>query len=247
MKTLTKKTIQFDQLMKVFKKFVSTESYRPVLQLVKFDGKYFTATNSHIILRVNAEYVTDFPENLNDEFLYDPKENTVKQMQNNYPETDRIIEQGFYTDSAITLNNNNIKELHKAVKEAKRAAKTNKTIELNFKPSYLEVTGECLLTKEFKSLYGKNYKDKFKEISEREQEEITPSEYKTKLEEIASNGDKVNLLLSKSYIDTALTTVKKLSKLSKDQVNLHIDNGLRPVTFKQENVFDLLVMPVRNK
>jgi hypothetical protein len=197
------------------KKYVAKSETRPVLQLVQFDGKYFTATDSHHLIRVNAEYVTDFPENLKETFLYDPKEDTAKGVQYNYPDTSRLIPQ--YSDSTVLLNKN-IKEFHNHVKEIKKVVKKdrNKVMKIAFKQNETLVSGN--------------------------NEE---NSYSAAINNMHVEGAEITLHVSSNYLNIALDAVKKLSKLSSNHVEIGMTGHMRPMHFKQEGIFDIMVLPVR--
>jgi hypothetical protein len=212
--TTATKTIQFDQLMKVMKNFVFKSETRPALQFVNFDGKYLVATDSHQLLRVNAEYVSGIPENLT---LFDPKEMKIITEQMKYPDTSRLIPDSLYTNSTVTIDGN-IKEFMEHVKEIKKVVKSvpTKTINLNFKHNETTVSGTF--------------------------EENT---YSATMNTMYVEGQEIALQCNANYLYNVLEVTKKLSKLSYEPVKIEMYNRMRPIQIKQNNVFDLLVLPVR--
>lgn len=212
------KTIHFDQLMKIFKKFVSKSEVRPVLKLVNFDGEYFTATDSHVLLRVNAKYVSEIPANLNDTFLYDPKEETAKVISQSFPDTSRLIPT--YTETNALINSN-IKEFHNHIKAIKKIkVKGQKVVKLKMNKSYTEVSSKFNINGNEES-------------------------YEAEINSLFVEGEEIIINTSSKYLNDALDTIKKLSKLDSNKVEMNMTSNMRPIHFKQEGVFDLLVTPIR--
>jgi len=219
MKTKTK-TLTFDQSMKIFKKFVAKSSVRPVLQYVYFDGKYLVATDSHRLLRVNADYITDFPKNMKDTFLYCPKEMTSKNIYMSYPDISRLIPSS--SDSTVLINEKNIKDFQGLVKEAKKMLPKDV---VRFNLSFTQMDATITVS----------------ELKEGEWSEI----YSKSIESLYVEGKPISFHVNARYMNDALEAVKKLSKLSSNHVELRISSPIRPIHFKQEDVFDLLVLPIR--
>jgi DNA polymerase III sliding clamp (beta) subunit (PCNA family) len=208
------KTIKFDDLMKVMKKYVSKSEARPVLQLVYLTEEgYFVATDSHHLIRVNKNVVSDIPEGLEAGKLYDPKE--MKVTNGNYPDTSRLIPYDY--NSTVTIDSN-IKEFQQHVKEIKKIVKKdrNYVMKLEFKRNETVISG------------------KYEEDN-----------YSAAMKSMYVEGDEVKLHLSAKYLDIALDTVKKLSKVSYNPIHLGIVSNMRPMVFKQEGLFDIIILPVR--
>lgn len=217
MPTVTKtKEITFAQVMKMFKKFVAKSSSRPVLQYVYFDGSHFVATNSHVLLRVNKDYITDIPEDLPKTFLYDPKEMISRDIDMKYPDVSKLIMN--YSDSMVTMNDGVIKEFINQIKEAKKVVnkKKNKPIGLSFCKPHT--------------------------IIESEYEEIN---YKIKNKNIGVDGNEITLHLNAQYLVNALEVVKKFNKVSNDNTEIRMYSPLRPIQITKRDVFDIVLMPVR--
>ena len=251
MKTLTK-TISFDQVMTQFKKYVASSEMRPVLQYVYFDGSHFIATNSHVLLRVNKDYIADIPADIETGSLFDPKEMKVvtDYQKTSYPETSRLISD--YSNSTVLLNKDNLKEFQQHVKEAKKAGKSiHSPIKLKFTQSYMEITSMCSLTEAMKESHGESYKEEYEKLKEYDIEngKNPPelSEYNAETNNIYVEGEAVTIHVSPKYMNNAVMTVKKLTKLNKDQLQLSMNGKMRPVQFSQGDVFDLIVMPIRMK
>lgn len=251
MKTLTK-TISFDQVMKEFKKYVASSDMRPVLQYVYFDGSHFIATNSHVLLRVNKDYISDIPADIETGSLFDPKEMKLATdyQKTSYPETSRLISS--YSNSTVLLNKENLKEFQQHVKEAKKAAKSHfSPIKFKFTQSYFGITSMCSLTKEIKERYGVSYTEEYKKLMEEDRKNGNNppelSEYNAETNNIFVEGDEITFHVSPKYMNNAVITVKKLTKLNKDQLQLNMNGKMRPVQFNQGDVFDIIVMPIRMK
>lgn len=223
MKTLTK-TISFDQAMKVFKNYVAKSETRPSLNNVSFDGEYFTATDTHVLLRLHKNFVSDVL--VNNTFLYNPKTlQTDLYSQSSYPQTERLIP--VYPDSQIILNKQSIKEFQDEVKVAKKLlVKKDGHISMSF-------TKDQLTIKTVEKI-RENKNAKYIDLNE------------VSLNSMGINeGKEIELLVNVKYINNALTTVNKLSKLSNEPVELNFNGNMRPIHFKQEGAFDLIVMPIR--
>lgn len=217
------KTISFENMMKLFKKYVAKSESRPVLEHVYFDGESFRATNTHVLLKVNAEYVSDIPQGYPETFLYDPKTMTLNESNMNYPETSRIIPN--YSEATITLNNKNIKELQDVLKESKKIAKNhkNKNIHMEFNSTGAIIKAEYI------------DKDKTKE------------EYRSTIDNLLADGKEIKLDANVQYMQDALVVAKKLSKLNGESTQINLISNMRPIVFSQKDIFELLVMPVRIK
>jgi DNA polymerase III sliding clamp (beta) subunit (PCNA family) len=209
------KTIKFEEVMKLFTKY-NRKSPRPVLNYVQYSNGYFTATNSHVLLRVNAKYVSDIPANMEEGRLFDPKEMLFANVQMNYPETSRLIPNHF---NSTVLLNGHIKEIQQHIKEIKKVVKKNKN-----KVMKLEFTSKGT------GLHSHN--------SDNEG-------YSTFMESMYIEGEEVTLHVNADYINDALGVIKKLSKLSYNDIELGIVSPMRPITFKQDGVFDIIILPVR--
>jgi DNA polymerase III sliding clamp (beta) subunit (PCNA family) len=210
------KIIQFNDLMKVFTKFVGKSESRPVLKNVYFDGKYFYGTDATKLLRVNAEYVSDIPEHNTDTFLFNPKENTFANIISNYPDCSRLIPIDY--NSTVTIDGN-IKNLHKHVKEIKKVVKKdrNHVMKMEFTNNETKVI-------------AKNETDN----------------YSATINNMWADGEEIMLHLSANYLIDAIEAIKKLSKVSYNKVELGLVSHLRPMNFYQENVFDIIILPVRS-
>jgi DNA polymerase III sliding clamp (beta) subunit (PCNA family) len=206
------KTIQFNDLMKVFTKFVGKSESRPVLKNVYFDGKYFYGTDSHKLLRVNSEYVSDIPTDIT---LYDPKNIQPVNAKMNYPDCSRLIPIDY--NSNVVLDSN-IKDLHKHVKEIKKIVKKdrNHVMKIEFYNNETKVS-------------AKNETDT----------------YSATVNNMWADEQEITLHLSANYLNDAIETIKKLSKVSYNTVQLGLISHLRPMNFYQENVFDIIILPVR--
>jgi hypothetical protein len=219
-KTNTKQ-IEYVELMKTFKTFVSKKAERPVLKLVHFDGKNFVATNSHILLVVKSEYVKNIPANIIEGSLINPL--TVELHQSNealkYPNVSRLIPSEYDTNTTIGLDGQ-INDLIKGLKVLTKSNRAMNGLTPSSQIAILDVKQDLSIS-------------------------IKDDETKEKLNIENVQGEKVLLHLNAKYLIDALTTCKKLSKLNDNKCTLNITGRLRPMNFKQENVFDLIVLPVR--
>lgn len=242
------KTITFEQLMKEFKKYVAGKNgFRGVLRCVYFDGKTFAATDTHVLLKVNAEYVSEIPEHIVSGSLINPATMEIPiDISGSYPDLNRLIPD--YGKTEIILTNPYIKELHEHIKAAKKVhySRNRNAIDLNFHYSSTEIITEGQTTKEMKDQYGDNYKEGFlKEIEDIKDHPKHLDEYSAKMNSLAIQGNELKIRLNDRFINNAFLSIKKLSKLSKEHVKLICDGSERPLVFTQENVFTVLVLPVR--
>jgi hypothetical protein len=222
MKTVANKTISFDQVMKVFKKYVATNDFRKILQNVHFDGQYLIATNSHVLLRVNKNYISDIPDNMQEGSLFDPKKmEFVSNSLHSYPETNRLIPN--YHNSLVTLNTSNTKELHKHIKEAKTLVKRKRN-----QLAKIEITNENT------NIYAHDIDKEGNEV-----------EYNECIESVFTNDEKISFHVNSKYMDDILMTVKKLSKLNQNETEFKFISRLRPIHISHQEVFDIVVLPVR--
>jgi hypothetical protein len=238
--TITKnKTISFTDLMKVFKKYVSGSSVRPTLQLVSFDGEYFTGTDSHVLLRVNKNYVSDIPENVLAGSLINPIDNTINTEGHNYPETSRLIPN--HSNTTVELNKSSLNDLQKTIKCSGQSmnGKQNKSkvIKLEFTYDGVTVFSDNHLEKDIANKVSKGQHD-IEGLH-------TIIDYRKSLTNISVSGEELKIHASCKYLNDALITIKKLSKLSNGNAEICLMGKMRPIQFKQNGFFDLLVLPIR--
>jgi DNA polymerase III sliding clamp (beta) subunit (PCNA family) len=209
------KTIEFNKIIKDVKKFVSKSDVRPILQYVYFDGKYIIATDSHRLIRINSDYISDLP--VTHPFLYDVKKNCITEKEMTYPEVHRLISMGdIETETDIT---NGLNDFLQAAKEAKKTVnkQVNNMVRLTVDYEQMTIT----------SITGEDTENNYiKDLS------------------IPSNGE-YQLYLNGKYLIDALQTFKKLNKLSSDSVIMGYKGNLRPLHFKKGDIFDALILPIR--
>jgi hypothetical protein len=212
------KQIKFDDLMKLFKKYVAKSETRPVLQMVYYNNNdnYFYATDSHQLLRVNADYVSDVPAELKENPLCNPKNMEFKNNLN-YPEVSRLIPH--YSDSTVIIDNS-IKEFHQYVKETKKVVKKNRNsvMKLDLKQNGITVSGVNTETEEICS---------------------------ASMDSMHVEGNELTLHINANYIDAACDVIKKLSKVKNEDITLGMTGQYRPIHFNQYGVFDIVILPVR--
>lgn len=215
-------SIKFDDLMKVMKKYVSKSETRPVLKMVQFSNGYFTATDSHHLIRVNSQYVSDIPVDITEGCLYNPKEMIINSEQMKYPDTSRLIPQ--YSESTVLLNKQNMKEFEQEIKAIKKLTteRRNKVVKMEFGQ-----LGTIISGKEFTV------------------EGTEPKTHKAIMKNLNVEGKELTINAADNYLLTALDSVKKLSKFSQDHIEMRMNGHLRPIVFTQYNVFDVIVLPVR--
>jgi DNA polymerase III sliding clamp (beta) subunit (PCNA family) len=124
MTTVTQtKTIPFEKLLIDLKKFTAgSNSPRPVLELIYFDGTCLYATDSHVAIRVKSDLV-EVPTS--DPFLYNPNKGEFVDLNHyKYPSLDRIFPIDHNTE--IKLNNNELKKLKQSTNEIHKAVKNKR-------------------------------------------------------------------------------------------------------------------------
>lgn len=231
--TLTRsvtKQIEFTEVMKQFKKYVSKSDTRPVLKYVYFDPSgYFVATDTHKLLRVHSDYISNIPEGVEIGSLINPETLEVNN-QLRFPATNRLIPD--YTNIDIELNRDNIKELQDGLKQLRPIYKKfeNKVVKMEIG------SDKTILSSEYERMII--FSDKTKNKVETIREQVTINNFYSDSEDftIYFNGD---------YLNNALITVKKLDKLTDDKTIIGFIGGLRPFVIRQKGVFDILLMPVR--
>lgn len=231
--TTATKTITFENVMKTFKNFVaSKDHHKEVIRLVYFDGSHFYATDSHRLIKLNSTYVTDIPRT--EPFFYNPKTNEMIDVSNyNYPDINRLFPK--HHNTLVKLNKNDLKEIEESIKEVKKLILTNSKkliLTLNFTSNHTDLKvddyGYDVLNEEDKKLY----------------DECKPNEIT--LDNIyVHEGENSKVLLNNQFLTQSITAMKKLGKLSSEDIELKMIGGLRPVVFSQSDIFDIMIMPMR--
>lgn len=224
------KQIEFTEVMKQFKKYVSKKDTR--LKYVYFDHSgYFVGTDSHKLLRVHSDYISNIPEGVEIGSLINPETLEVKseEVEFKYPATNKLIPD--YTNIDIELNRNNIKELQNSLKKLKPIYKKfkNKLVKMEIG------SDKTILSSEYeRMIVFADHTNKVETI----REQVTINNFYSGSEDftIYFNGD---------YLNKALITVKKLDKLTDDQTIIGFIGELRPITIRKKGVFDILILPVR--
>jgi len=213
--TLQNKTIEFEKLIPDFKRFAASKrGDREILKYVHYDGSHIAVTDSHRLLRVNAECVTGLP--YDEPFLYNvytgESVKGSKADTKSYPETNRLIPNHYNT--SVELGDGTIKSMRGADELVKVVKKTeNSLIRLHVTRNNLNI----------------GYRDgKFSS-------------------DIACSvtGDAIKIYFNRMYVKDALMAVRKLDKLSYGNPTMSIISELRPANIHKENVYDIVILPVR--
>lgn len=219
----TKKQLTFNQAMTQFKKYVAKSDARPALKYVQYhENGYLVATNSHVLLKIHTDYITDIPKDYTTGSLINPKTLEIRNDLK-YPEVSRIIPD--YRDSNINVTlNDNIKDLQDVLKKLKPIYKhsKNKVVKME-------------LNKDKTILSSKGY-DKENDV-ELYEEHI--------LNNVYSNYDNLTISFNGNYFQNVLAIAKKFNGLTKNNSMLHFYSNVRPFLFTQPGVFDAIIMPVR--
>lgn len=224
--TLTKQ-IEFTDVMKQFKKYVSKKDTR--LKYVYFDHSgYFVGTDSHKLLRVHSDYISNIPEGVEIGSLINPETLEIN-SQLRFPATNELIPD--YTNIDIELNRKNIKELQDGLKQLRPIYKKfeNKVVKMEIRRD------KTILSSEYERMII--FSDKTNKV-ETIREQVTINNFYSDREDftIYFNGD---------YLNNALITVKKLDKLTDDQTIIGFIGELRPIIIRKKGIFDILILPVR--
>lgn len=223
-KTITKQ-ITFEKVMVEFKKYVAKGETREVLKKVYFDGTHFIATDSHTLLKVNRNYVSNIPSEVVEGSMYDPvKMEIYKNDLHTYPETSRLIPQQFNLRVRI---NNTLNEIQAHIKLGNSLMKDTKPSERLFK------------------FYAQDDFLKIDALSGLTNHNVMNESIMRHNDYLESNGKEITFTLSNEFITNALIVAKKLSKLSTENVELKVISRLRPVVIAQDDVFTILIMPMR--
>lgn len=211
--------------MQEFKKYTTKGEERPILQYVHFDGTHFIATNSHILVKVNKDYISNIPTEIYSNCLYDPIEmEIVENTLYKYPDTSKV----FPYDCGLNVKiNNTLNEIQSHIKLGNTLLKgksLEKLFQFTAQDDYLEI-------KAINSIKGKD-----KEI--KNQSIMRHNEFSY------SNGNEIIFSLKSEYVTNALATIKRLSKLSHEDVQFKIKSRVQPVVFEQNGVFSILILPV---
>ena len=219
----TIKQVTFEKVIKQFKKFVGTSDSRPVLKYVHFDGQYFVATNSHYLIRVKKEVISDIPENIVENILFCPNEMKLITGEYNYPQTNRLIPE--YENIVVNLNKSNIKDFIQLSKEVgkQRKERVSTKIKLEFTQNYTNVST-----------------DHFTEETEK-----GIKEYKKTIENVNTEVNELTLHVNYNYLRNTLEAVKELMKLSNNETVLNMTSNVRPVHFKSNGIYDIILLPIR--
>lgn len=224
------KQIPFEKAMKLFKKFVDKNSVRPVLDFIYFDGQYFIGTNSHILLRISKDYISDIPEDVVEGSLLNPHTMLLSDNNMNYPDVNKLIPDKVYANTSVLLNDN-IKEFLATVKDSKKILSRKKGyISMNINKEYTNIaTIEKLFEKRGKVEVCTEHKELSNQI----------------VENVFTDGEEILIHVNPDYIINALQTVKSLSKVSCESVTMNFTIPLRPIHITQNEVFDIIIMPIR--
>lgn len=223
MTTLTKnKTITFEATVKMLSKFTAKKPTRPELELIYYDGiGNLYATDSHRLIRLSITYISDFPDTT-EPFLYNPKTNEFVEGLNYTTTVSRLIPNNYNT--LININNN-IKDIESVAKEIKKAVSKEKNSPITFNFTDIE-TGVNGVVK-----------------TEQKYNEKVCSSILNSVR--VNSGENVRVTVNVKYLLDGITTMKKLTKLSNDNIELKIISNMRPVVFSQLDIFDILLMPIR--
>lgn len=217
-------TISFESLMNEFKKYISDD--KDVLKYVYFDGENFIATDSYILLKVNKDVVTEIPSEITTGALYNPM--TMKVIESDlhkYPNVSKSIPS--YCNLNIILNGS-LEEINMIIEDR----------------------NTMFIGEGVDNLYKFIAHDDYLEIrtlnNPKGKEPNMLSQYIMKHRTFThSDGTQKIINLQAEYITSAFSTINKLSGLSNKDIQFKVIGSTSPLVIEQEDVFTVLIMPVR--
>lgn len=217
-------TISFENLMNEFKKYISDN--KEILKYVYFDGENFIATDSHILLKVNKSIANEIPSEIVTGVLYNPM--TMEVIENNlhkYPNVSRVIPS--YCNLNITLNGS-LEEINTII-EDRNTMFTGEGVDNLYKfiahDDYLEI-------RTFNNPKGK--------------EPNMLSQYIMKHRTFTHSDGKQKIInLQAEYITNTFSTISKLAELSNKDIQFKVIGSTSPLVIEQEDIFTVLIMPVK--
>ena len=214
--TTQNKTIEFEKLIPDFKRFAASKrGPREILKYVHYDGSYITIMDGHRMLRVNAECVTGLP--YDEPFLYNVY--TSESIKGSKADTKSYPETNRlipdYPNTSVELDDGTIKSLRGGVGELAKSVKKTENSLIR-----LNVTQNNI-----------NIGDQEGEFNKDIAASVT--------------GDAIEIYFNRMYVKDVLMTVSKLDKLSQGNPTMGITGRLRPANIHKENVYDIVLLPVR--
>lgn len=220
MTTLIKtKTIEFEKLIPDFKRFVASkkiaESYKNRKVL-----KYLYFDGQYLKATDSHKAIrvnTEYITDLpsNNPFLYDLKNMQIVEEDLNFPEIKRFIPDLYST--SVELHDKTLKEFKNTV---------DKLLKLD---SVKETQNKVI-----------NFQIDNKNMTVKDNEETNTHKL-----ECFTTGKDIKFSINCKYMKDALMTINKLNKLSYDDPSMNIVSNMRPINICKENVFDIVVLPVR--
>ena len=213
------KTIEFDKLIPDFKRFAASKGTdREVLKYAYYDGSYITVTDGYILIRINTNYVTSLP--YDEPFLYNVYTGESikgsKDDTKNYPKTNSLIPD--HKNTSVELHDKTLKEFKRSLDELLKLDSVKK---IDNKVINFEINNFFMTVKDVKDIQVNELK-------------------------CLTTGKDIKLSLNCKYMKDALMTVNKLNKLSYDNPSMDIVNSMRPINICKENVFDIVMLPLRS-
>ena len=220
------KKIKFEELVKVFKKYVDKDNNITQKSDVRFiynDGKYLLGTNSHVALRVKLERVEGIPSDFTEGLQYCPFDKKVKNS-GKYPNLNRLFDSALMNAEHVSFWKKRVlNELYECVKEDFRLIDKNSKLDERLIKLYIQ----------------EDYYEHRVIVKEK-----TINQTILKHRRASFDSDKQYTLHVKfNYYKDAIMNCKKL-QIEKDyDVEMHITGHNRPILFKCDNIFDIMVLP----
>ena len=209
-------TIEFEKLIPDFKRFAASKrGPREILKYVHYDGSHISVTDGYRMLRVNAERVAGLP--YDEPFLYNVY--TGESVKGSKLDTKSYPGTNRlipdHYNTSIELDDRTIKSLRGSVAELVKSVKKTENTFIRF-----NITPNNISIGDRDNKFNKD---------------------------IACRviGDSIEVHFNRTYVKDALMAVSKLDKLSYSNPTMDLISNVRPINICKENVYDIVVLPVR--
>jgi len=209
-------TIEFEKLIPDFKRFAASKGGdREILKYVHYDGSHVIVTDGHRLLRVNADHVTGLP--YDEPFLYNVY--TGESIKGSKLDTKSYPETNRlipnHYNTSVELDDGTVKSLRSGAAELVKVVKKTENNLIR-----LNVTRNNLNIGDWDSNFSKDIA-------------------------CSVTGNDIEVYFNRMYVKDALMAVSKLDKLSQGNPTMSIISELRPANIGKEDVYNIVLLPVR--
>lgn len=227
--TIITKQAKFNDLMPDFKRFTPGKRFAAKLSergnmydnltCVQYDGGYLNATDTHRAIRIKSEYVAELPKDV--PFLYDVREGEFKEGK--FPNASRLFTDSHNEEYYTTYDK--LKEARDALKAVNDDLKARKVVNL---VTHVEIEGGDITFK----AWGNGANDY--------------GEVRTVKNAVDIRCESASFRINAKYLADALLTVNKLRGYSEmNGFYIRYNSHMRPITITDEEMYEILVLPVR--